>query len=64
VATATNTADIITPSTQTLRIGSYQWLPGGARSATGFIQDFRLYAGVAKYTGTSYTVPTFGISLV
>lgn len=31
---------------------------GGAQNWTGFISNIRLLAGTAKYTGTTYTVPT------
>jgi hypothetical protein len=58
VASTTNATSISTPTSQTLRIGSYQWFPGGARSANAYIQDFRMYKGIAKYTGATYTVPT------
>lgn len=61
VATSTNNYTVIrTPLTQNLRIGDYQWLPpndgSGERSASAYIQDVRIYVGVAKYKG-SYTVP-------
>jgi hypothetical protein len=57
VATNTATVNIGSPSSQTLRIGDYQWFPGGERGFSGYIQDFRLYVGVGKYTGT-FTPPT------
>jgi hypothetical protein len=38
LATQTSATSITTPSTQTLRIGSYQWLAGGARSANAYFQ--------------------------
>lgn len=56
VATNTATVNIASPSSQTLRIGNYQWFPGGERGFSGYIQDFRLYTGIGKYTG-AFTPP-------
>jgi len=56
VATNTATVNISSPSSQTLRIGNYQWFPGGERGFSGYIQDFRLYVGAGKYTG-NFTPP-------
>jgi hypothetical protein len=56
VATNTATVNIGSPSSQTLRVGDYQWFPGGERGLSGYIQDFRLYVGAGKYA-TSFTPP-------
>lgn len=54
--TNTGPGNIQSPSSQSLRIGNYQWFPGGTRSLSGYIQDFRLYVGIGKYT-TTFTPP-------
>jgi hypothetical protein len=48
--TNTGANTINSPSSQVLRIGNYQWFPGGTRSLSGYLQDFRMYVGVGKYT--------------
>lgn len=56
VASQTTTTSIAAPSSRELRVGSYNFFPGGQRGFQGYIQDFRVYVGVAKYT-TSFTPP-------
>jgi hypothetical protein len=60
--TNTTAGNINSPSTRELRLGNYNWFPGGSRSLSGYIQDFRLYIGVGKYT-TTFTPPTAIASL-
>jgi hypothetical protein len=50
-------ANIIAPSSQTLQIGHYNWVNSGIGLA-GYMQDVRIYRGVAKYSGSTYTLPT------
>jgi hypothetical protein len=51
-----NSTNITLPSSRELRIGNYNWFPGEEKGFQGFVQDFRMYIGVAKYTAT-FTVP-------
>lgn len=55
-STSNATGSIGLPASQTLRIGHYNWFPGGARGMSGYVQDFRFYVGAAKYTG-AFTPP-------
>lgn len=57
IGISTQVVNIVSPTSQTLRIGDYQWFPGGERGFSGYVQDFRMYIGVGKYTGT-FTPPT------
>lgn len=53
---SSNSTNITLPQSRELRIGNYQWFPGEEKGFQGFVQDFRMYIGVAKYTAT-FTVP-------
>ena len=55
-STTTSVVNISLPQSRELRLGNYQFFPGEEMGFQGFIQDFRLYIGVAKYT-TTFTVP-------
>ena len=55
-ATQTVSGAIASPSSRELRIGSYNFFPGGQRGYNGYVQDFRVYKGVAKYT-SNFTPP-------
>lgn len=44
-------------SGSSLRIGGYQYFPGGARSLNGFIDEVRITKGISRYTG-NFTPPT------
>lgn len=56
VNTTTTSASIVLPSSREFRLGSYRYIPGYPQSFNGFIQDFRLYIGAAKYT-SNFTPP-------
>jgi hypothetical protein len=57
--TGTSSATIITRSTDTFRIGG-PWPAGGPTVFSGYIQDFRMTNGIARYNpaSTTITVPT------
>jgi hypothetical protein len=52
--------NINAPASQTLQVAHYNWVYNSTSGLglNGYMQDFRLYRGVAKYTGTTYTVPS------
>jgi hypothetical protein len=54
--TSTQVVTIANPSTREFRLHNYLWFPGGERGMGGYIQDFRLYVGVSKYSST-FTPP-------
>jgi Concanavalin A-like lectin/glucanases superfamily len=56
VGTTTSAANITLPSSREFRLGSYRYIPGYPQSFNGFIQDFRMYIGAAKYT-TNFAPP-------
>jgi hypothetical protein len=57
IGTTTSSANITHPTSREMRIGSYRWVPGYPKSFNGYIQDFRMYIGTAKYT-SNFTPPT------
>jgi hypothetical protein len=51
----TSSLSVTSPSSREFRLGSYRWIPGYPQSFNGYIQDFRLYNGAAKYLISSAT---------
>lgn len=57
VTSAIGTTAVHQPTVGTFRIGQYPYFPGGARTFTGNIDEFRLTIGQARYTA-AFTPPT------
>jgi hypothetical protein len=58
LGSTTAVVNIASPASREFRLGDYLWFGAVEKGLSGKVQDFRLYVGVAKYTGSTYILPT------